>query len=104
MSKNTTYLGYIGGVRVWLDFECTGAAQPALLLDNTQQGERLAALLSPDPLVLDQFGDTPVLRVEYTPALDSLIVELINVLGSARYAAPGLVQMALLDEVDHAAR
>ena len=97
-----TYLGYIGGVRVWLDSEGDGWRPPSLLMDSTHQGEQLAALLSPDPPVADTYGDSPVLRVAYTPALDRLIIELINVLGSARYAMPGLVQMTIFEVSDAA--
>lgn len=97
-----TYLGYIGGVRVWLDNGTGGWWPPALLIDSTHQGEQLAALLSPDPPVVDMYGDSPVLRVAYTPALDRLIVELINVLGSARYAMPGLVQISIFEVGDAA--
>jgi len=97
-----TYLGYVGGVRIWLDSQGDGWQPPALLIDSTHQGEQLAALLSPDLPVAATYGDSPVLRVAYTPALDRLIIELINVLGSARYAMPGLMQMSMFEVGDAA--
>lgn len=104
--NKTTYLGYIGGARLWLEPDPTLAM---LIIEATPQGTWLARLLSPDPpqpVMLSQ-PDMPhvsALRVPYTPDVDRLIVELVEVLGGARYLVPGLVQLSLLEESPHAAR
>jgi len=99
MVSNLKPLGAIGSIIVQLDV--TDPDQPALILNDNVQAEHLAALLSPDPLVVDwvdEQADRVVLRIPYTPAMDRLIVDLIEVLGSVRYAIPGIVQLSLLDE------
>jgi hypothetical protein len=100
-----TYLGYIGGARLWFEPD---PAIPALLVEATPQGGWLARLLSADPprpftLHRAEQGDewgVRVIRVPYTPSVDRLIIELVEVLGSARYLVPGLVQLSMLEVSD----
>ncbi len=103
--SNTIYLGYIGGARIWLEPDATLAL---LIVEATPQGTWLARLLSPDPpqpvtLRQPDLPHVPALRVPYTPDVDRLIVELVEVLGGARYLVPGLVQLSLFEETPHAA-
>ena len=92
-------LGHIGSILVKLDI--SDPTHPELILNDNAQAEHLAALLSPEPLIIDWLDNTTdhiVLRLAYTSEVDRLIVDLIDVLGSARYAIPGIVQLVLLDE------
>ena len=102
MSK-TIYLGYIGGARIWFDDDPN---LPTLFVEATPQGTWLARLLSPDPLRPVLISRTDMLQgnrslcVPYAPDVDRIIVELVEVLGGARYLVPGLVQLSLLDVPD----
>lgn len=93
-------IGHIGSILVQLD--CSDAAHPALILNDIPQAEHLAQLLSPEPLVIDWLGenfpDCVVLSLAYTPDVDRLIVDLIDTLGSVRFAIPGLVQLSMLNK------
>ena len=98
-----TILGYIGNARIWLEAD---PALSMLLIEGTPQGNWLARLLSPDPpqVVTQHLAgigqDVQVIRIPYTPDVDRLIFETIDVLGSARYLAPGVVQLELFEVSD----
>ena len=104
--SRTTYLGYIGGARLWFDDDPN---LPTLFVEATPQGTWLARLLSPDPPNPVLLSRTDMLQgirslcIPYTPAVDRIIVELVEVLGGARYLVPGLVQLSLVEESPHAA-
>jgi hypothetical protein len=94
-------LGHIGSILVKLDI--SDPEHPELILNDNAQAEHLAALLSTEPLVIDWLDDTTdhiVLRLAYTPDMDHLIVDLIDVLISIRYAIPGIVQLSLLEGIE----
>lgn len=91
-------IGYIGSVNVRLDI--TDPARPALILTDNAQAEHLAGLLSPDPVIIDWISETDdhtVIRLPITDAVDRVIVDMIEILASARYSVPGLVQLKMLD-------
>ena len=96
--SNLKPLGAIGSIVAQLDI--SDPDNPALILTDNAQAEHLAHLLSPEPLIVDwvsESADHIVLRIPYTPAVDSLIVDLVDLLVTTRYAIPHLVQLSLLD-------
>lgn len=85
-------IGKIGDIVVRLDG--TDPEHPAIVLDDNAQAERLAGLLcDPNrPLEIDwQDSDNPdgtIIRIPYTPVVDSRIADLINVLGRVYFGTP----------------
>ena len=92
--NNLKPLGTIGSVTVQLD--TTDAKQPALILNANALAEHLATLISPEqPLVvdwLDEWKDRVILRLNYTPAVDRRIADIINTLMAVYDAVPNQVR------------
>lgn len=90
-------LGQIGSAAIRLDL--TNAEQPVLMLDDSAEAQRLAALISADPgqpFEIDWLdADHPeatILRVPYTPAADRRLADLLNALLAVYYAIPDQVR------------
>ncbi|MBN1658017.1 MAG: hypothetical protein JXA93_06420 [Anaerolineae bacterium] len=71
-----------------------------ILIEHGDTGQRLAALLANGQAQLVQTDDDVYWRVPHDQETDRLLVELIDLFISIRYAHPTLVQLELhLDEV-----
>ena len=72
-----------------------------ILIEHGDMGQRLACLLAMGQTDIVRQGETPYWRVHHTQEIDRLLVELIDLLISIRYAHPTLVQLELaLDAPD----
>ena len=70
-----------------------------ILIEHSNLGQRLACLLAMGQTDIVRRGETPYWRVHHSQEIDRLLVELIDLLISIRYAHPTLVQLELaLDE------
>lgn len=66
-----------------------------ILIQDSEVGRRLAMLLDPEATAMIQRGRTRFLRVPHNRDVDVLLVELIDLFISIRYAHPSLVQLEL---------
>jgi hypothetical protein len=72
-----------------------------ILIAHGNMGQRLACLLAMGQTDIVRRGEIPYWRVPHTQEIDRLLVELIELLISIRYAHPSLVQLELaLDAPD----
>ena len=66
-----------------------------LLVQHTDIGQRLARLLQPEAARTVLRGQTIFWRIPHSRDVDALLVELIDLFISIRYAHPALVQLEL---------
>ena len=66
-----------------------------LLVQHTDIGQRLARLLQPEAARTMLRGQTVFWRIPHSREVDALLVELIDLFISIRYAHPALVQLEL---------
>ncbi len=67
-----------------------------ILIQHTDVGQRLARLLDPEAASTVKRGHTTFLRVAHNRDVDALLVELIDLFISIRYAHPALVQLEMI--------
>ena len=94
--KDYQPLGSVSGTEVGVQACLDGQD---ILIQHTDTGHRLARLLQPEAARTVLRGHTVFWRVSHNRDVDALLVKLINLLISTRYAHPALVQleMALSD-------
>lgn len=89
-------LGNFDGIGVGVQHTTAGQD---ILIEHTDTGQRLASLLANGQAQLVQVEGDAYWRVPHDHATDRLLVELIDLFISIRYAHPTLVQLELqLDE------
>ena len=66
-----------------------------VLIQHTDIGQRLARLLQPEAARTMLQGQTVFWRIPHSREVDALLVELIDLFISIRYAHPALVQLEL---------
>jgi hypothetical protein len=97
MENSLQYLGYLmgGEVRVQL----TGDGQE-ILIPQSDTGQRLACLLGFGKTQIIRKGDERYWLVPHSQQVDDLLVELIDLFISIRYAHPTMVQLEIVLEPD----
>ena len=90
-------LGPLNGAEVGV--QPTPAGQD-ILIQHTDAGQRLARLLQPEGAHTVLRGGTVFWRIAHNRQVDDLIVELIDLLISIRYAHPAMVQLEMILEPD----
>ena len=89
-------LGYLDGIEVGVQPTLDGQD---IWIEHSNIGQRLACLLAMGQTDIVRLGETPYWRVHHSQEIDHLLVELIDLLISIRYAHPTLVQLEFaLDE------
>ena len=86
-------LGSVGDTRVGVRTTLDGQD---ILIEHSNIGQRLACLLAMGQTDIVRRGETPYWRVHHSQEIDLLLVELIDLLISIRYAHPTLVQLELV--------
>ena len=69
-----------------------------ILIQHTDTGHRLARLLQPEAARSVLRGQTVFWRVAHNRETDALLIELIDLFISIRYAHPSLVQLEMILE------
>jgi len=90
-------MGRLNGADVGV--QPTSAGQD-ILIQHTDAGQRLARLLQPEGARTVLRGGTVFWRIAHNRQVDDLIVELIDLLISIRYAHPATVQLEMILEPD----
>jgi hypothetical protein len=85
-------LGTLNGTEVGVQASLDGQD---ILIQHTDTGHRLARLLQPEAARTVLRGHTVFWRVSHDREIDALLVELIDLFISIRYAHPALVQLEL---------
>ena len=85
-------LGWLAGGEVGVLHTLPGQD---ILIQDGEVGRRLAALLDPEATAMIQRGRTRFLRVPHNRDVDALLVELVDLFISMRYAHPSLVQLEM---------
>jgi len=89
-------LGHLDGAEIGVMSTLDGQD---ILIEHSNMGQRLACLLAMGRTDIVHLDETPYWRVHHSQEIDRLLVELIDLLISIRYAHPTLVQLELaLDE------
>ena len=89
-------LGHLDGAEVGVVPTLNGQD---ILIEHGNIGQRLACLLAMGQTDIVRRGEAPYWRVHHSQEIDRLLVELIDLMISIRYAHPTLVQLELaLDE------
>lgn len=90
-------LGYLDGADVGVRSTLDGQD---ILIRQSDIGQSLACLLGFGKADIVPQGDTYCWRIVHTQQVDDLLVELIDMLISIRYAHPALVQLEMVLEPD----
>ena len=90
--KDYQPLGTVSGTEVGVQASLDGQD---ILIQHTDTGHRLVRLLQPGAARTVLRGHTVFWRVSHDREVDALLVELIDLLISIRYAHPALVQLEL---------
>ena len=69
-----------------------------IMIQHTEAGQRLARLLQPEGARTVLRGGTAFWRIAHNRQVDDLIVELIDLLISIRYAHPAMIQLEMILE------
>ena len=85
-------LGTVSGTEVGVQASLDGQD---ILIQHTDTGHRLARLLQPEAARAVLRGQAVFWRVSHKREVDALLVELIDLFISIRYAHPALVQLEL---------
>ena len=85
-------LGWLAGGEVGVLHTLPGQD---ILVPDSDVGRRLARLLDPQAASTVRRGSSTFLRIPHSPEVDVLLVELIDLFISIRYAHPSLVQLEL---------
>ena len=85
-------LGHLDGAEVGVQPTLDGQD---ILIQQSDTGQRLACLLGLGQADIVRRGDAYYWRIAHDRQVDSLMVELIDLLISIRYAHPTLVQLEL---------
>jgi hypothetical protein len=96
-SDSYSPLGCLGGAEVGVQPTLNGQA---ILIQHCDTGHSLACLLSFGKTQIIRKGDERYWLIPHDRQLDGLLVELIDVLISIRYAHPALVQLEMVLEPD----
>lgn len=86
------FLADLNGAEVGVQHTPTGQD---ILIQHTDIGQRLARLLQPEAARTILRGQTVFWRIPHGREVDALLVELIDLFISIRYAHPALVQLEL---------
>ena len=90
-------LGTVGGTEVGV--QPTPDGQDTWI-QHGSMGQRLACLLAVDQTDIIQRGNAYYWRITHNRRVDELMVELIDLLISIRYAHPAMVQLEMVLEPD----
>ena len=85
-------LGWLAGGEVGVLHTLPGQD---ILIPDSDVGRRLARLLDPQAASTVRRGRSSFMSIPHTPEVDVLLVELIDLFISIRYAHPSLVQLEL---------
>ena len=88
-------LGHVGGAEVGVGLTLDGQD---ILVAHGDLGQRLACLLGFGNADLVRQADAYYWRIVHNRQVDDLLVELIDVLISIRYAHPAMVQLEMILE------
>ncbi len=85
-------LGYIGGAKVGVQATLDGQD---IFIEHSDLGQSLACLLAFENAEVIRRGEVFYWRVHHSHEVDRLLMELVDLLISIRYAHPTLVQLEL---------
>lgn len=85
-------LGHPAGTEVGVQLILNGQD---ILIEHSDQGQRLACLLSPVAAEMDRLDGALYWRMPHDREVDRLLTELIDLFISIRYSHPTLVQLEL---------
>ena len=97
MGNSLQYLGYLMGGEVGV--QLTGDGQE-ILIPQSDTGQRLACLLGFGKTQIIRKGDERYWLVPHSRQVDDLLVDLIDLFISIRYAHPTMVQLEMVLEPD----
>jgi hypothetical protein len=92
-------LGHLDGAEVGVQSTLDGQD---ILIRHGDLGQRLAYLLRSGKADIVREGDAYYWRIVHNRQVDDLLVELIDLLISVRYAHPTMVQLEMILESDEA--
>ena len=90
-------LGFLYGAEVGVQPTLDGQD---ILIEHGDLGQRLACLLACGKAAIVQQEDAYYWRIVHNRQVDDLLVELIDLLISIRYAHPAMVQLEMILEPD----
>jgi hypothetical protein len=90
-------LGVVGGTEVGVEPTCDGQD---IFIQHGNMGQRLACLLAMGQTDIVRRGEAYYWRINHNWQVDELMVELIDLLISIRYAHPAMVQLEMILEPD----
>ena len=95
MGNELRRLGYVGGAEVGVQLTPDGQD---ILIEHSDRGQRFACLLACGQADIVRREDRYYWRIVHNRPVDDLLVELIDLLISIRYAHPAMVQLEMILE------
>jgi hypothetical protein len=86
-------LGHLNGITVGIEPTVSGQD---ILIEHSDLGQRVACLLAFGKADIVRYEDRYYWRIAHNRQMDDLLVELIDLLTTIRYAHPAMVQLEMI--------